>query len=210
MAHTKRCWREKASTRNCLPCKLKAIVSFFHKIIFRIRMNEILLFHKPKAIVVSRKDERRRKTVYDLLPAWVLEDGWLPVGRLDRDSRGLLVFVKDPRLVEELGKPGRLSKTYEVWIRGRISNAQLQLIREGVETAIGTLRCIHAEVLRNIGPKTQLLVILDEGKNRHIRRMFGALIDEARGTPLKVIDLKRTAIGPVPLDVPSGQWRFLS
>ena len=173
-------------------------------------MNEILLFHKPKAIVVSRKDEQGRKTVYDLLPDWVFKDGWLPVGRLDRDSRGLLLFVKDPALVEELGKPGRLSKTYEVWIRGRISNAQIQMVKEGIETTIDKLRCIHAEVLRNIGPKTQLLVILDEGKNRHIRRMFGALNDEARGTPLKVVDLKRTAIGTIELDVPSGQWRFLS
>jgi 23S rRNA pseudouridine2605 synthase len=173
-------------------------------------MIEILLFHKPKAVVVSRKDEHRRKTVYDLLPDWVLRDGWLPVGRLDRDSRGLLLFVKDPGLVEILGRPGNLFKSYEVWIRGRISNVQIQAILGGVETSIGSLRCIRAEVLRNIGPKTQLAVILDEGKNRHIRRMFGALMDETKGTPLKVLDLKRTAIGPVHLDVSSGDWRFLS
>lgn len=173
-------------------------------------MRDILLFHKPKAIVVSRSDERGRKTVYDLLPAWVLKEGWVPVGRLDRDSRGLLLFVREGSLVELLGRPGSLNKTYEVWIRGRISEKQLQSIQAGVSSPIGLLSCVHAEVLRTIGPKTQIAVILDEGKNPHIRRMFGALKDETLGTPLKVTDLKRIAYGPIHLDVPSGQWRFLS
>jgi 23S rRNA pseudouridine2605 synthase len=108
------------------------------------------------------------------------------------------LFVKDPGLVEELGKPGTLNKTYEVWIRGRISSAQIQMIQKGIESTIGTLRCIHAEVMRNIGPKTQLSVVLDEGKNRHIRRMFGALKDEVRGTPIKVVDFETHCDRPDP------------
>lgn len=83
-------------------------------------------------------------------------------------------------------------------------------IHNGIESGAGLLNCLSAKVLRTIGPKTQLVVVLDEGKNRHIRRMFGALKEEVRGTPLKVVDLKRTAFGPVTLDIPSGQWRFLS
>lgn len=58
--------------------------------------------------------------------------------------------------------------------------------------------------------KTRLKVVLDEGKNRHIRRLFGAMKDPEFGTPLKVLELKRVAIGELKLDVPSGQWRFLS
>ena len=173
-------------------------------------MNEILLFHKPKAVVVSRNDEKGRKTVYDLLPDWVLKEGWVPVGRLDRDSRGMLLFVKEGNLVEELGRPGNLSKTYEVWIRGRINEEQLESLRQGVQSQFGLLRCDEIKIERSIGPKTQLTVVLTEGKNRHIRRMLGALKDSERGTPLKVVELKRIAIGPITLDVASGEWRSLS
>lgn len=173
-------------------------------------MNDILLFHKPKAVVVSRNDERGRKTVYDLLPDWVLKESWVPVGRLDRDSRGMLLFVKEGNLVEELGRPGHLSKTYEVWIRGRITEEQLDSLQQGVTCQFGLLRCDEIKVERSIGPKTQLTIALTEGRNRQIRRMLGALNDPERGTPLKVVELKRIAIGPISLDVASGEWRFLS
>ena len=83
--------------------------------------SEVFLFHKPKGAVVTRRDERGRRTVYDLLPAWVLRDGWVPVGRLDLDSRGLLLFVRDGALVEAFTRPGGLLKTYEAWVRGRRS-----------------------------------------------------------------------------------------
>ena len=66
------------------------------------------------------------------------------------------------------------------------------------------------ELLGGAGPKTRLKVVLDEGKNRHIRRLFGALQDPKFQTPLKVLELKRTAVGDLALDVPSGKWRFLT
>ena len=168
------------------------------------------MLHKPKSVVVTRRDELGRKTIYDVLPGWVEAEGWMPVGRLDFDSRGLLLLVEDSNLVERLGAPGNHSKTYEVWIRGRISGADLQQIQSGVPSPIGTLKCASASVLRTIGPRTVLRVTLDEGKNRHIRRMFGALRDPEHGTPLKVLELKRTAFGPVKLDIPSCRWRFLT
>ncbi|MGC8762246.1 MAG: pseudouridine synthase [Acidobacteriota bacterium] len=169
----------------------------------------ILLFHKPKGVVVTTRDERGRRTVFDLLPPWVREEGYVPVGRLDRDSRGLLLFVKDRRLVEELGAPGRHGKTYEVWVRGRVTAEHLEDARRGVESPVGLLRVRSAEVLKTAGPKTLLRVVLGEGRNRHIRRLFGALRDPLHGTPLKVMDLKRTGFGPLSLDLPSGAWRFL-
>jgi 23S rRNA pseudouridine2605 synthase len=61
---------------------------------------------------------------------------------------------------------------------------------------------------REVGPKTQLEVVLKEGKNRHLRRVFHALKDPKFHTPLKVLDLKRVKVGPLTLDIPVGGWRF--
>jgi 23S rRNA pseudouridine2605 synthase len=170
----------------------------------------ILMFHKPKGVVVTRNDELGRKTVYDLLPEWLRSKGWLPVGRLDRDSRGLLLFVEDPSLIDKLTKPDGIAKIYDVWVRGHVNNDHLQAMKSGVRTSIGILKCAEVEILGIVGPKTHLRVKLFEGKNRHIRRICGALSDPEKNTPLKVLELKRTHFGPLELDLPSGQWRFLN
>ncbi len=173
-------------------------------------MPGILLFHKPKGVVVSRRDERGRKTVYDLLPDWVYDQGWKPVGRLDRDSRGLLLFVQDGKLLERLTRPGACLKTYEVWVRGFVTPELIERALEGVPAPAGRLRARKIIVQGGAGPKTRLRVVLDEGKNRHLRRLFHAFNDPRRGTPLKVVDLKRLEFGAVRLDVASGEWRFLT
>ncbi len=170
----------------------------------------LIMFHKPKGAVVTRRDERGRKTAYDLLPAWFREEGWLPVGRLDRDSRGLLLFTREGRLVERLTRPGYCDKTYEVWVRGRVTPEHLAALARGVPTPAGVLGVRRAEVRGGAGPRTRLLVVLDEGRNRHLRRLFGALKDPERGTPLKVLDLRRIAVGALALDVPSGAFRALA
>ena len=170
----------------------------------------ILLFHKPKSVVVTSSDELGRQNVYDLLPEWVRTEGWVSVGRLDRDSRGLLLFVRDSSLVEKLTKPGQFEKVYEVWVRGHVQPHHLETLSKGVESPVGLLRAESISIEGYVGPKTRLHVVLDEGKNRQIRRMFGALKDDAFGTPLKVLELKRISFGPIKLDVPSGQWRMLT
>jgi len=175
-----------------------------------VRDSRILMFHKPKGVTTTRSDELGRKTVYDCLPAWVRAEGWVPVGRLDRDSRGLLLLVREGRLVDILTGPGSPEKLYEVWVRGRVKEEHLEAARRGVATSLGTLSCTRATVTGIAGPKTKLEVAISEGRNRHIRRLFGALSDPERGTPLKVLDLKRVALGPVRLDIPSGAWRPLS
>ncbi len=168
------------------------------------------MFHKPKGVIVTLSDERRRKTVYDILPGFMLKSGWMPVGRLDRDSRGMLLFTKEGGMINHLTKPGQCIKIYEVWIRGRITKEQLRQTLQGVKTTIGVLRLEKVEISGYAGPKTRLLVRLSEGKNRHIRRVFGALLDLQHHTPLKVLDLKRIQIGTVKLDTPSSRWRFLT
>ncbi len=174
------------------------------------KSRKFIMFHKPKGVIVTLSDEKSRKTVYDILPRFLLEDKWRPIGRLDRDSRGLLLFTQKGELLNRLTLPGHYAKMYEVWIRGRITKGQLRQAREGVETPIGILKVKSSEIIGYAGPKTRLLVELLEGKNRHIRRIFGALHDPQHHTPLKVLDLKRIQIGTVKLDIPSSRWRFLT
>ena len=176
----------------------------------RLEQTSIILFHKPKGYLVTRKDERKRKTVYHALPPFFLQDGWVPIGRLDKDSRGLLLFTQEGRLVDLLTEPGRCEKTYEVEIGGRISDEDLSRTLVGVPTPMGTLKVHRITKKREVGPKTQLEVVLREGKNRHLRRVFHALKDPKFHTPLKVLDLKRVQIGPLTLDIPVGAWRFLT
>jgi 23S rRNA pseudouridine2605 synthase len=168
-----------------------------------------ILFHKPKGFVVTRTDEQGKPTVYDRLPEWVLADGWLPVGRLDADSRGLLLFTRDGKTVEKLTRPGACLKTYEIWVRGSVTEEHVRRMLEGVLSRGELLKAAAVELKGGAGPKSRLAVRLEEGKNRQIRRMMGELKDPERGTPLKVTDLKRTGFGPLVLDIPSGEWRWI-
>lgn len=170
--------------------------------------NSLLLFHKPRGLVVTRSDERGRRTVYDRLPAWVKADGWQPVGRLDADSRGLLLFTREGRIVERLTRPGVCVKTYEIWVRGRVTEEHVRRMLAGVSSRGEVLKAMEVEMKGGAGPKSRLTIRLNEGKNRHVRRMLGELNDPERGTPLKVVDLKRTGFGPLVLDIPSGEWRW--
>lgn len=173
-------------------------------------MSRLLMFHKPRGLVVTMRDEHGRRTVYDALPAWVRQSGLRAVGRLDADSRGLLLFCDDGKLAEQLLRPGSFPKSYEVWVRGRVTEDHRAQLLRGVRTSLGLMKADAVTLKGGAGPKSRLEVTLREGKNRQIRRMLGALRDPKRGTPLKVLELKRTGFGPITLDVPSGQWRDLN
>lgn len=173
-------------------------------------MPRILMFHKPKGLVVTRSDERGRRTVYDAMPAWALALGFKAIGRLDKDSRGLLLFTDDGKAAEAISRPGTHAKVYEVWVRGRATPDHVRALERGVRTALGTMRAAKVELKGGSGAKSRLLVTLAEGKNRQVRRMLASLRDPATGTALKVLELKRVAYGPVALDIPSGAWRELT
>jgi len=170
----------------------------------------LLALNKPKGYVVTRADELQRKTVYQLLPDWVFRDGWMPVGRLDLDSKGLLLFTTNGKIGNALTEPGNCMKVYEIWVRGHVTVEHIAEAMRGVESADGLLKAIHIEKMGTGGAKTKLRVEIDEGKNRHIRRLFGALKDPKFGTPLKVLKLKRISIGGFQPDLENGKWRFLS
>lgn len=171
-----------------------------------------LLFalNKPKGYLVTRSDDLGRKTVYDLLPEWVFDEGWMPIGRLDLESKGLLLFTQDGQTGHILTKPGNCVKIYEIWVRGHVSDVHIAQALKGVKSKEDILKALVVEKIGFGGAKTKLRVQINEGKNRHIRRLFGAMKDEKFGTPLKVLDLKRVSIGSLELNIESSKWRFLS
>jgi 23S rRNA pseudouridine2605 synthase len=170
----------------------------------------LLALNKPKGYVVTRSDERGRKTVYDLLPDWVFNDQWMPIGRLDLESKGLLLFTTNGKIGNALTKPGNCVKVYEIWVRGHVTNEHIAQAKKGVESKHGLLKALVVEKIGTGGAKTKLKIIINEGKNRHIRRLFGALKDQKFGTPLKVLSLNRVSIGSFKLDIELGNWRYLS
>jgi 23S rRNA pseudouridine2605 synthase len=179
-------------------------------------MERILLLHKPKGYEVTRPATLSseaypgQKTVYALLPLEFHEERWMPVGRLDKDSTGLLLFVKEGPLVAHLQKPHNVDKVYEVLTWGLVQSGHLEKMLSGIENSIGLLKAKTVEILEKSGHQTKLKIVLGEGKNRHIRRMLAGLRDGTTNRPIKVLELKRTRMGPLRLDVAAGEWRFLT
>lgn len=170
----------------------------------------LLALNKPKGYIVTRSDERWRKTVYDILPNWVFDDLWMPIWRLDLESKGLLLFTKDWKIGNVLTKPGGCIKIYEIWVRGYVTDEHIELALKWVDSPHGLLKALVVEKIWSGWAKTKLRVQIDEGKNRHIRRLFGAMKDPKFGTPLKVVNLTRVSIGSLKLDIESWKWRYLS
>lgn len=151
-----------------------------------------LLLNKPRGIVTSASDEKGRDTVYSLLPSKVQ---WIsPVGRLDRASEGLLLFTNDSEWAARITDPGSyLHKTYHVQIGAFADDQMLRALERGVAVPKGqTLKAKSATILRCGEKHSWLEIVLDEGKNRHIRRMLEAL-------GVEVLRLTRVSIGPVKL-----------
>jgi len=163
-----------------------------------------LLMNKPLNVITTRSDPEGRRTVYECLPP--LPYPVFPVGRLDQDTSGLLVFTNDTELGEILTNSEHgIAKTYEVEIKGHLTEEQLKLFRGGITLNDGyrTLPC-ECHVIAQREDTARLKVILREGKNRQIRRMF-----EALGFDVTV--LTRVGIGKIGLEkLNPGQTRPLS
>jgi 23S rRNA pseudouridine2605 synthase len=164
----------------------------------------VIAFHKPVGYITSRTDPGGRSTIYDLLGdlgRWVF-----PVGRLDRDSSGLLVMTNDHRLGQRLTDPlHEVTKTYHALVRGRPDAAALGALREGVPLPDGVTRPSQVTSLGSPRDgRTWLEIVLTEGRNRQVRRMCAAVGHE-------VERLVRVAIGRLALgDLAPGEWRRLS
>jgi 23S rRNA pseudouridine2605 synthase len=161
------------------------------------------MLHKPVGYVTTADDEQGRDTVYALLPP---DATWLgPVGRLDQDSSGLLLFTNDSDLAHAITAPAtKLPKVYEVLCRGRLADDAVARLAAGVVLHDGPT--LPAEVVRLGGDerRTTLRITLVEGRNRQIRRMVRAV-----GSIVQA--LHRTTIGPLVLgDLASGMARQLA
>ena len=165
----------------------------------------VLVLHKPAGYITSRGDPGGRPTVYDLLDdaaPWVF-----PVGRLDRDSSGLLILTNDHRLGQRLTDPeAHVPKRYHARVRGVPAPEALGALRDGVPLGDGTVSR-PAEV-RALGTaqsgSSWLEIVLTEGKNRQVRRMCATVGHD-------VEELVRIAVGDLELgDLAPGQWRRLS
>lgn len=162
-----------------------------------------IALNKPRKVVVSAADERGRDTVYGLLQDAGLP--WLgPVGRLDQASEGLLLLSNDTAWAAGVTEPrGQLEKTYHVQVAGIPDAAALAAMQAGVEERGEHLAALRVSLLRAGERNAWLEVVLDEGRNRHIRRLLAALGYE-------VLRLVRVAIGPVLLgELQKGAWRHL-
>jgi len=163
-----------------------------------------LMLNKPRGLVTTAQDERGRDTVYRCLDAAGLP-GSAPVGRLDKASEGMLLFSNDPQWAARLTDPATgPDKTYHVQIDAIPDAARLQALCAGIEDEGEVLRARRATLLRS-GDKTAWLeVVLEEGRNRHIRRLLAAF-------DINVLRLVRVAIGQLPLgELGKGAWRELS
>jgi len=163
-----------------------------------------LMLNKPRGLVTTAKDERGRDTVYRCFDGAGL--GWIaPVGRLDKASEGLLLFSNDPEWAARITDPATgPHKTYHVQVDRIADDTFLDRLRSGVVVE-GERLAAHSIMLLRHGEKNSWLeIVLDEGRNRQIRRLLAAF-------DLQVLRLIRTAIGDLVLaDLPKGQWRDLS
>jgi 23S rRNA pseudouridine2605 synthase len=162
-----------------------------------------LMLNKPRGVVTTASDEKGRQTVYSLLSP---EIPWVgPVGRLDKASEGLLLLTNDSEWAAAVCDPhSHLDKTYHVQVNSLADEVLAQKLAGGISTGGELLRAKRARVLRVGEKNTWLEIVLDEGRNRQIRRMFDQM-------EIEVLRLIRIAIGSVNLgDLAKGQLRALS
>lgn len=162
------------------------------------------VFYKPKGVITSHGDAAGRKTVYDYLGE---DTPWLfPVGRLDKNTSGLLLLTNDTKFGDFVSNPNsQILKTYIAKVNGLIDDELIERLNIGVEMKRGDrAQPVSVRWMENRGQYTWLEVVLTEGKNREVRRMI-----EAVG--FKVLKIVRTHIGPLSLTgLQVGQWRNLS
>jgi 23S rRNA pseudouridine2605 synthase len=165
-----------------------------------------LMMNKPRGLVTTASDEKGRETVYTLLHKSGESLPWVaPVGRLDRGSEGLLLLTNDSEWGARITAPEtHLEKTYHVQINALADAKLIEALGKDIKADGGTLRASRVCLLRSGEKNCWLEVVLDEGKNRQIRRMLESL-------DVDVLRLVRVAIGPLQLgELMKGAFRALA
>lgn len=154
--------------------------------------HEYYRFYKPAGYITTSDDEKGRKTIYDILPESL--QGLKPVGRLDKDSTGLLILTNDGDLINELTHPSvKVPKLYRVSVNGKISQNDIDTMYKGIELEPGKIAYAQVDVLEFDNNHTVMEILLYQGLNRQIRRMFEYL-------GFEVVSLKRIQHATITLD----------
>ena len=180
------------------------VIIYCGKRIKRINKKKIyIMLNKPRGYVTTNADESGRKCTADLVAE--LGERVYPVGRLDRDSEGLLLFTNDGAFANAMTHPSKhVSKTYRVTVRPSVSQDQLTALTQGVIIDDGVTAPAEVRVVTREDNRVVLKIVLYEGRNRQIRKMCEAL-------GLEVARLRRTAVGSVKLGMlKQGDWRDLT
>ncbi|MBQ3161679.1 MAG: rRNA pseudouridine synthase [Oscillospiraceae bacterium] len=184
---------------------LKDVISVDGERIYLSKKREkyYIMLNKPRGYVTTMSDELDRRCVTELLDDF--PERVYPIGRLDRNSEGLLLFTNDGKFANDIMHPSRhVSKTYRVTVRPGITDEQLVQLSEGVVIDDRKTLPANVTVLTQEQGRVVLQIVIREGRNRQVRKMC-----EAVG--LEVARLKRTAIGPVKLGMlKPGTYRELS
>lgn len=162
-----------------------------------------ILLYKPTGVVTTLNDPEKRTTVKDLLIG--VKERVFPIGRLDYDSEGLLILTNDGEYAQQVIHPTKnVKKVYNVKVKGKPEQKHIERLKMGVTLAEGRAKAVHIERMRSSDNHDWFKVVLTEGKNRQIRRMF-----EKVG--FDVLKLKRVAIGRLTLgSLQRGQFKFLT
>ncbi len=162
-----------------------------------------VMLHKPAGLLSATQD-RSQSTVLDLLPEELKRRGLFPVGRLDKDTTGLLLLTDDGDLAHQLLSPKKhINKVYLAQVEGQVDGEDVAVLNAGMVLGDG-LHCLPAG-LEPVGDGSWCLVTLQEGKYHQVKRMLAA-----RGKP--VVTLKRMSMGELQLDesLEPGKWRYLT
>ena len=144
---------------------------FVNQKLIRPVKQEYYRFYKPAGYITTSDDEKGRKTIYDLLPESMF--GLKPVGRLDKDSTGLLILTNDGDLINSLTHPSvKVPKVYLVTVDARVQKQELEKMAQGIEIEPGKTAYADIQVLDIDSKHTEMQIILYQGMNRQIRKMF--------------------------------------
>ncbi len=159
-------------------------------------------YYKPAGYITTMDDEKGRKTIYDILPEEV--QNLKPVGRLDKDSTGLLILTNDGDFINSFAHPSvKVPKVYRVCAQGKLTLNDLTLMEKGIEIEKGQIAYALARIIEFEGKNTILEMVLYQGLNRQIRKMLDSLGHS-------VISLKRLSMGPVDLSgLKKGQFKYI-
>ncbi|MEJ5361647.1 MAG: pseudouridine synthase [Spirochaetota bacterium] len=178
-------------------------VMYRGQVLLPVQTYHYLILNKPKGYVTTTKDERNRPTVLQLIPEQFRDEGTFPVGRLDKDTEGLLLFTNDGDLAYKLTHPRfKVPKTYQVTLDRPLRDDHKMALEQGIE--LYGSQTLPATIVPINDEWTIVTITITEGKKRQVRMMFSMLGYE-------VTSLIRIQYGPITLgNLPTGKYRVLS